>query len=71
MLRKQCEVLVEAFNVSPLICGMVPSIWLRYVATSGVFEDGWDTLVIDNCKNQLAKRVKGMWLPWKKHAVHI
>lgn len=60
MLRRQCEVLVETFKVSPLICGMAPSIWLRYMVTAGVFEDGWDTLVIANCNDQRAKRAKGM-----------
>ncbi|XP_020581401.1 TATA box-binding protein-associated factor RNA polymerase I subunit B isoform X2 [Phalaenopsis equestris] len=41
MLQLQCEALVEKFGVSPLICGMAMPIWLRYVAVSRVFDDGW------------------------------
>ncbi|XP_078162896.1 TATA box-binding protein-associated factor RNA polymerase I subunit B-like [Carex rostrata] len=58
MLRRQCEVLVETFNVSPLIGGMAPSIWLRHVSTTGVFKEGWVASVIANCKDRQAKRVK-------------
>lgn len=62
MLQRQCEVLVEMFNVSPLICGMAPSIWLRYVAASGLFNDGWGPSVTANCQDHLAKRAKGIIL---------
>lgn len=41
MLVMQCKALVERFEVNPLICGYASSIWMRYVAASGVFDDGW------------------------------
>ncbi|KAJ3708138.1 hypothetical protein LUZ61_011843 [Rhynchospora tenuis] len=59
MLQKQCEVLMETYKVSPLICGMAGPIWLRYVVSTGVFHDGWAASVIANCKDLRAKRVKG------------
>lgn len=41
MIEAQCEALVEKFNVKPLICGIVGSIWLRFLASTRVFDDGW------------------------------
>ncbi|CAM8913498.1 unnamed protein product [Rhodiola kirilowii] len=41
MLEMQCTALVENFGVNPLICGLASSIWLRFVAASEVFDDGW------------------------------
>ncbi|GFZ00154.1 hypothetical protein Acr_13g0015530 [Actinidia rufa] len=41
MIRMQCKAWVEEFRVSPLICGLAGSIWLRLVALSGVFGDSW------------------------------
>ena len=32
MINYQCEALVEKFSVSPLICGISGSIWLRYLS---------------------------------------
>ncbi|KAJ1703654.1 hypothetical protein LUZ63_003433 [Rhynchospora breviuscula] len=59
MLQKQCEVLIETYKVSPLICGMAGPIWLRYLASTGVFQEGWAASVIANCKDLRAKRAKG------------
>ncbi|KAJ1703499.1 hypothetical protein LUZ63_003278 [Rhynchospora breviuscula] len=59
MLQKQCEVLVETFKVSPIICGMEPSMWLRYVASTGVCKDDWVALVITNWKDHRAEQAKG------------
>lgn len=50
MVQLQCESLVERFGVSPLICGIVPDIWLRYVALSRVFDDKWVKKVIAESK---------------------
>lgn len=41
MITYQCDALVEKFNVTPLIIGLVAPICLRYVALSGVFDEGW------------------------------
>ncbi|CAN1187836.1 TATA box-binding protein-associated factor RNA polymerase I subunit B [Linum perenne] len=41
IVQLQCEALVEEFGVSPLIVGVVSSVWLRFVAVSGVFRDEW------------------------------
>lgn len=41
MIEAQCEALVEKFNVKPLICGIVGPIWLRFLASTRVFDDGW------------------------------
>ncbi|RWV80177.1 hypothetical protein GW17_00058589 [Ensete ventricosum] len=46
ILQLQCEALVEKFGVSPLICGLAGTIWLRYVASSMVFDEGWGQKVI-------------------------
>ncbi|KAG9448370.1 hypothetical protein H6P81_014498 [Aristolochia fimbriata] len=41
MIQMQCEALVEKFGVSAMICGIAGTIWLRFVAVSGVFADEW------------------------------
>ncbi|ESQ47395.1 hypothetical protein EUTSA_v10027666mg [Eutrema salsugineum] len=41
MVTYQCDALVEKFNVTPLIIGLVAPICLRFVALSGVFDDDW------------------------------
>ncbi|KAJ3672814.1 hypothetical protein LUZ60_006188 [Juncus effusus] len=41
ILQKQCQVLVDRFGVSLIVCGVASRIWLRYVAVSGVFKDNW------------------------------
>ncbi|URD92580.1 RNA polymerase I-specific transcription initiation factor Rrn7 [Musa troglodytarum] len=46
ILQLQCEALVEKFGVSPLICGLAGTIWLRFVASSMVFDEGWGQKVI-------------------------
>ncbi|XVE85858.1 hypothetical protein DITRI_Ditri17bG0125100 [Diplodiscus trichospermus] len=41
MIEAQCEALVEKFNVNHLISGIVGRIWLRFVASTRVFDDDW------------------------------
>ncbi|CAH8266570.1 unnamed protein product [Arabidopsis lyrata] len=41
MITYQCDALVDKFNVTPLIIGLVGPISLRYVALSGVYDDDW------------------------------
>ncbi|XP_057484743.1 TATA box-binding protein-associated factor RNA polymerase I subunit B [Actinidia eriantha] len=52
MIQMQCKALVEEFQVSPLICGLAGSIWLRFVALSGVFGDGWADETIYESESQ-------------------
>ncbi|KAG6466008.1 TATA box-binding protein-associated factor RNA polymerase I subunit B-like [Zingiber officinale] len=47
ILQLQCEALVEKFGVSPIICGLAGTIWLRYVASSAVFDEGWARKTIE------------------------
>ncbi|XP_010258361.1 PREDICTED: TATA box-binding protein-associated factor RNA polymerase I subunit B isoform X2 [Nelumbo nucifera] len=49
MIQFQCQALVEKFGVSPLICSLSGVIWLRLVAVSRVFDDGWaDEAMLDS-----------------------
>ncbi|KAL3691095.1 hypothetical protein R1sor_004746 [Riccia sorocarpa] len=41
ILLLQCETLVKEFSVTPLICGIIGPLWLRYVASTRVFEQAW------------------------------
>ncbi|VVB03925.1 unnamed protein product [Arabis nemorensis] len=52
MITYQCDALVEKFNVTPLIIGLVAPICLRYVALSGVFDEGWADKAIDDSELQ-------------------
>ncbi|CAA7055807.1 unnamed protein product [Microthlaspi erraticum] len=52
MIMAQCDALVEKFNVTPLIIGLVGPISLRFVALSGVFDDDWADKSIHNSELQ-------------------
>ncbi|XP_047165899.1 TATA box-binding protein-associated factor RNA polymerase I subunit B [Vigna umbellata] len=52
MIELQCEALVKEFKVTPLICGLVGPIWLRFVSRTGVFDDDWPDKVIHNSEMQ-------------------
>ncbi|XP_010527901.1 PREDICTED: TATA box-binding protein-associated factor RNA polymerase I subunit B isoform X2 [Tarenaya hassleriana] len=52
MIQYQCETLVKEFNVTPLICGLVGPIWLRFVALSGVFNESWGDEAIKDSEVQ-------------------
>ncbi|KAI3954566.1 hypothetical protein MKW98_019697 [Papaver atlanticum] len=41
MIESQCQVLVEEFGVSPLICGLSGALWIRFIAASRVFKETW------------------------------
>ena len=41
MITYQCDALVEKFNVTPLIVGLVGPICLRFLALSGAFDQDW------------------------------
>ncbi|CAN0923658.1 TATA box-binding protein-associated factor RNA polymerase I subunit B [Linum grandiflorum] len=52
MVQMQCDALIEEFGVSPLICGVVSAVWLRFVAVSGVFKDGWADDAVKESESQ-------------------
>ncbi|KAL5759526.1 hypothetical protein ACOSP7_018049 [Xanthoceras sorbifolium] len=52
MIQLQCEALVEKFKVCPLICGVAGSIWLRFVASTGVLNEGWADKAINESESQ-------------------
>ncbi|KAJ6849296.1 putative TATA box-binding protein-associated factor RNA polymerase I subunit B [Iris pallida] len=60
MLESQCEALVERFGVSPVIVGFAPAVWLRYVAATGVFADGWADRVVtqSEAKNKKPRKLR-------------
>ncbi|CAN0890950.1 TATA box-binding protein-associated factor RNA polymerase I subunit B [Linum grandiflorum] len=41
MIEMQCDSLIEKFGVSPLIVGVVSDVWMRFVASTGVFQPEW------------------------------
>lgn len=59
MVQMQCQVLVEECQVSPIICGIVGAVWLRLVAASRVFEDGWDSRVIEESEDLIRHMAGG------------
>ncbi|XP_010514064.1 PREDICTED: TATA box-binding protein-associated factor RNA polymerase I subunit B-like [Camelina sativa] len=52
MVTSQCDALVDKFNVTPLIIGLVGPICLRYVALSGVYDDDWADNAIRDSERQ-------------------
>ncbi|KAK7279622.1 hypothetical protein RJT34_24677 [Clitoria ternatea] len=52
MIELQCEALVKEFKVTPLICGLVGPIWLRFVSGTGVFDGDWADKVIHESEMQ-------------------
>ncbi|XP_020991628.1 TATA box-binding protein-associated factor RNA polymerase I subunit B [Arachis duranensis] len=52
MVQLQCEALVKEFKVTPLICGLMQPIWLRFVFGTGVFNDDWADQVIHDSEMQ-------------------
>ncbi|XP_038721756.1 TATA box-binding protein-associated factor RNA polymerase I subunit B [Tripterygium wilfordii] len=58
MIQLQCEALVEKFNVTPLIYGVAGTIWLRFVASTEVFNDEWADEVIQDSEFQTSGEPK-------------
>lgn len=58
MVQMQCQVLVQECQISPIICGIAGSVWLRFVAASRVFEDGWDSRVVEESED-LLRQISG------------
>ncbi|KAL1215299.1 TATA box-binding protein-associated factor RNA polymerase I subunit B [Cardamine amara subsp. amara] len=53
MVTYQCDALVEKFNVTPLIIGLVGPVCLRFVALSGVYDDDWADNAMHDSEAQL------------------
>lgn len=53
MIQLQCKVLVEKFNLNPLIIGLVGPIWLRFLASTRVMTDEWADEVIHESESQI------------------
>lgn len=52
MIQLQCKALVEKFQVSPLVVGMAGTLWLRFVALTRIFSDGWADEAINESESQ-------------------
>lgn len=55
MLQLQCEALVDKCAVSPLILGFSGPIWMRFLAATRVFDDGW----ADDCIHDSELQIEG------------
>ncbi|OMO79041.1 hypothetical protein CCACVL1_13940 [Corchorus capsularis] len=66
MIQAQCEALVEKFNVKPLICGIVGPIWLRFVASTRIFDDSWADEAIHESEIQKTGEAED-FIPHSKH----
>ncbi|KAI3831122.1 hypothetical protein MKX03_017226 [Papaver bracteatum] len=53
MIESQCQVLVEEFGVSPLICGLSGALWIRFVAASRVFKENWASQRVEDLDMQI------------------
>ncbi|CAN8323413.1 unnamed protein product [Cochlearia groenlandica] len=58
MITHQCDALVEKFNVTPLIIGLVGPISLRYVSLSGVYNVDWADIAIKDSELQSEVEVR-------------
>lgn len=70
MIELQCEALVKEFKVTPLVCGLVGSIWLRFVSKTGVFDEDWADKVIHDSEMQEEGKEFEVTLPMFLHS-HI
>ncbi|PIN18260.1 hypothetical protein CDL12_09088 [Handroanthus impetiginosus] len=52
MIQMQCQALVEKFNVSPLIIGLVGPLWLRFLASTRIMTDDWADQAVHDSEAQ-------------------
>ncbi|KAL2227868.1 TATA box-binding protein-associated factor RNA polymerase I subunit B isoform X1 [Sesamum indicum] len=52
MIQLQCQALVEKFNVSPLIIGLVGTLWLRFLASTRIMADEWADQAVNDSEAQ-------------------
>ena len=60
IIQMLCEAMVEKFKVSPVICGIVGPIWLRYIVFSRVFDKDWPKEIIQLEEAKTEDRKKKM-----------
>ncbi|KAL7099130.1 hypothetical protein ACP275_09G063200 [Erythranthe tilingii] len=53
MIQLQCRALVDKFNVSPLIIGLVGPLWLRFVASTRITSDEWADQTFQDSESQI------------------
>ena len=41
LVQMQCEALVQKFGVTPLVCGILGPVWMKFVGSTCVYEKGW------------------------------
>ena len=56
ILQQQLGVLVKRYRVGALVCGLAGTIWVRWVATSKVFDEIWARKVL--AEDEAAQRLK-------------
>lgn len=52
MIQLQSQALVEKFNVSPLIIGLVGPLWLRFLASTRIMADEWADRAVHDSEAQ-------------------
>lgn len=52
MIQFQSQALVEKFNVSPLIIGLVGPLWLRFLASTKIMADEWADRAVHDSEAQ-------------------
>ncbi|PIN04213.1 hypothetical protein CDL12_23252 [Handroanthus impetiginosus] len=53
MIQLQCLALVEKFNVSPLVIGLVGTLWLRFLASTRIMADDWADRAVHDSEVQM------------------
>nr|XP_043610470.1 TATA box-binding protein-associated factor RNA polymerase I subunit B-like [Erigeron canadensis]XP_043610471.1 TATA box-binding protein-associated factor RNA polymerase I subunit B-like [Erigeron canadensis] len=53
MIQLQMKALIETFKVHPIIVDLVQPIWMRFVASTKVFTDGWADQAIAESESQV------------------
>eukprot|EP00250_Pteridium_aquilinum_P009270 c18557_g2_i1 orf=135-1064(+) len=58
LIQLQCEAIVQKFHVSPLVCGIVGPIWLRFLAVTRVLEKDWakEVIQVEDAREEQRKR---------------
>lgn len=52
MIQLQSQALIEKFNVSPLIIGLVGPLWLRFLASTRIMADEWANQAVQDSEVQ-------------------
>ncbi|KAK6136699.1 hypothetical protein DH2020_029527 [Rehmannia glutinosa] len=58
MIQLQCKALVEKFNVSPLVIGLIGPLWLRFLASTRVMADEWADRAVHDSEAQTQGEVE-------------